>query len=127
MGAQFDGGALTEVWIGVNIGSLLPVDCDLFVGNSLPVRLLDAFPKSHISDVYTNRGASGIDGLVATASGCAMASGKCFVAIIGDMSFLHDLNSLALSRKVKSPFVVIVLNNDGGGVFNRLPLGTIAE
>ncbi|MDP0562418.1 MAG: 2-succinyl-5-enolpyruvyl-6-hydroxy-3-cyclohexene-1-carboxylic-acid synthase [Candidatus Endonucleobacter sp. (ex Gigantidas childressi)] len=127
MATQFDDNKLTEGWVAANLGSLLPADCGLFIGNSLPVRLLDTFSNSPIRNVYTNRGASGIDGLVATASGCAMVSEKYFVAIIGDISFLHDLNSLALSRQVKSPFIIIVLNNDGGGIFNLLPLDNIAE
>ncbi len=71
---------------------------------------------------YTNRGASGIDGLLATASGVAKNKGLETTLIIGDISALHDLNSLAIARTVASPFVVIILNNDGGNIFNLLPV-----
>jgi 2-succinyl-5-enolpyruvyl-6-hydroxy-3-cyclohexene-1-carboxylate synthase len=69
-----------------------------------------------------NRGASGIDGLVATAVGHAHASREPVVAFIGDVSALHDLNSLQLASMVETPLVLIVLNNDGGGIFRYLPI-----
>ena len=109
--------SLSEGWIGASLARLLPEDSGLFLGNSLPVRLVDTFSSGRLKHVYTNRGASGIDGLTATAAGCATASGKPLVFVVGDLSFLHDLNSLALARKVKTPFVIILLNNDGGGMF----------
>ena len=96
----------------------------LFIGNSLPVRLYDMFApiSSDSAKVYTNRGASGIDGLLATACGVAAAEGKPTTLIIGDISALHDLNSLAIARAVTSPLVIVILNNDGGNIFNLLPV-----
>ena len=118
---------LSEAWIGSRLADLLPEDCSLFVGNSLSIRLVDMLSTRITQYVYTNRGVSGIDGLLATAVGCAVASGKPLVCLVGDLSFLHDLNSLALARTVKTPLVFIVLNNDGGGIFNMLPLGLKEE
>lgn len=96
----------------------------LFIGNSLPVRLFDMYAPitADYANVFTNRGASGIDGLLATASGVAMADKKPTTLIIGDISQLHDLNSLAIARTVTSPFVIVILNNDGGNIFNLLPV-----
>jgi 2-succinyl-5-enolpyruvyl-6-hydroxy-3-cyclohexene-1-carboxylate synthase len=72
--------------------------------------------------VGTNRGASGIDGLIATASGHALGTGEPVVACIGDVSVLHDLSSLSLAARVETPLVIVVLNNDGGGIFRYLPI-----
>lgn len=96
----------------------------LFIGNSLPVRLYDMFAPITTSSahVFTNRGASGIDGLLATACGVAIAEAKPTTLIIGDISALHDLNSLAIARSVTSPLVIVILNNDGGNIFNLLPV-----
>lgn len=76
------------------------------------------------ASTYTNRGASGIDGLIATACGVARHSGRPTTLILGDLSALHDLNSLALARDCQSPLVIVVLNNDGGNIFNLLPVPT---
>lgn len=96
----------------------------LFIGNSLPVRLYDMFAPITASapSIYTNRGASGIDGLLATACGIAAHKGQATTLIIGDLSQLHDLNSLALAAKQQGPFVIVILNNDGGNIFNLLPV-----
>ncbi len=97
----------------------------LFIGNSLPVRLFDMFsPRGVASNIYTNRGASGIDGLIATASGLAKHKGDATCIVLGDISALHDLNSLAIAANIDTPFVIVVLNNDGGNIFNLLPVPT---
>lgn len=115
-------GSLTERWLGAYLTKLLSDDSCLFVGSSLPIRLLDMFSLAPAGQVYANRGASGIDGLVATAAGCAAGEKKFMVAVVGDLSFLHDLNSLQLLRQLNSPFALLVINNDGGGIFNLLPV-----
>ena len=74
------------------------------------------------TSVYTNRGASGIDGLLATACGIAAHKKQPTTLIIGDLSQLHDLNSLAIAAKQSSPLVIVILNNDGGNIFNLLPV-----
>tara|TARA_R110001583_G_scaffold58638_3_gene174591 strand:- start:212 stop:1963 length:1752 start_codon:yes stop_codon:yes gene_type:complete len=96
----------------------------LFIGNSMPIRLADMFMKKNQCQVFTNRGASGIDGLLASAIGIAKYSQKITTLVIGDTSFLYDLNSLALLKQLESPFIIIVFNNDGGAIFNHLPVPT---
>lgn len=101
----------------------LPESGILFAGNSMAIRLLDAVMGSRSTwQLFANRGASGIDGLLATAAGVAQGSGKPVTLFLGDLSLLHDLNSLLLLKQLNSPLVVIVLNDDGGGIFHHFPL-----
>jgi len=100
----------------------LPEQGQLFLGNSLVVRLVDALGKIPAGyPVYSNRGASGIDGLLSTAAGVQRASARPTLALVGDLSALYDLNALALLRQVSAPFVLIVVNNNGGQIFSLLP------
>ncbi|WP_429059981.1 2-succinyl-5-enolpyruvyl-6-hydroxy-3-cyclohexene-1-carboxylic-acid synthase [Aeromonas veronii] len=109
------------------------IEGQLFVGNSMPARLMDMLgePGKGPSRVMTNRGASGIDGLIATAYGFAQSarpgSDEPTTLLLGDLSALHDLNSLALLNKASRPLVVILLNNDGGSIFRMLPVPTEGE
>lgn len=117
---------LNEISVAQSI-CLWDSGADLFIGNSLIVRLVDMFGRLNGRNVFTNRGASGIDGLVATAVGVQHYRNKPLVLLLGDTSLLYDLNALALlSKKLLSekrlPFVVIVSNNDGGAIFDLLPV-----
>ncbi|WP_332401699.1 2-succinyl-5-enolpyruvyl-6-hydroxy-3-cyclohexene-1-carboxylic-acid synthase [Vibrio metschnikovii] len=94
----------------------------LFIGNSLIVRLVDMFSELKQREVFSNRGASGIDGLVATAAGVQRALNKPMLMLLGDTSLLYDLNSLALVRTPPKPLVIVVINNDGGAIFDLLPV-----
>lgn len=96
----------------------------LLVGNSMPIRDADmhAAPTTAPLTIAVNRGASGIDGLLATAVGHARAMGTMTFVHLGDLSLLHDLGSLALVRASPIPLVIVVVNNDGGGIFHFLPL-----
>ena len=96
----------------------------LMIGNSLPVRHLDTWASHRVRDVgvLSQRGASGIDGLIAGGAGAAAASGARTVALLGDVSFLHGAGGLALTRALTAPFVVVVLNNGGGRIFEQLPV-----
>ncbi len=117
------GGGLNEASLAHHIGRVLPNNGVLFLGNSLFVRLVDALgtlPENY--PIFTNRGASGIDGLVATVAGLSLGSNRPVVAMLGDISTLHDLNSLALLRKVNQPTVIFVINNNGGAIFDMLPV-----
>ncbi|QHQ49833.1 2-succinyl-5-enolpyruvyl-6-hydroxy-3-cyclohexene-1-carboxylic-acid synthase [Aeromonas media] len=98
----------------------------LFVGNSMPARLMDMLGETGTgpSRVMTNRGASGIDGLIATAFGFSLSRDEPTTLLLGDLSALHDLNSLALLGKGSRPLVIILLNNDGGSIFRMLPVPT---
>jgi 2-succinyl-5-enolpyruvyl-6-hydroxy-3-cyclohexene-1-carboxylate synthase len=110
-------GVCSTVWQSA-LGTLL-------VGNSLPIRIVDrvAGPRDELGvALFANRGASGIDGLVATAVGLGRIRGGPTTVLIGDISTLHDLNSLALLRAHSAPFVIVVVNNDGGSIFRMLPV-----
>lgn len=121
---NIDHGEFGEAQVVRAIASTRPGQQQLFIGNSLPIRLYDMYaPVSCDSAItYTNRGASGIDGLLATACGLAAHAGKPTTLVIGDLSQLHDLNSLAIARQLASPLVIVILNNDGGNIFNLLPV-----
>ncbi|WP_105902408.1 2-succinyl-5-enolpyruvyl-6-hydroxy-3-cyclohexene-1-carboxylic-acid synthase [Vibrio gangliei] len=115
---------LTECQLALRIDELVELmpNRELFVGNSLIVRLLDMLSKFENVNVHTNRGASGIDGLVATAAGVQRAQQSSMLTLIGDTSLLYDVNSLALLTRNNQPHVVIVTNNDGGAIFDLLPV-----
>lgn len=99
----------------------LPAETALFVGNSLAIRAMDAFGGGTDTPLtlYGNRGASGIDGNLATAAGIAAASGRPIVAMIGDQTLLHDAGSLALLAGRNA--IVVLLDNGGGHIFDHLP------
>ncbi|PSW03920.1 2-succinyl-5-enolpyruvyl-6-hydroxy-3-cyclohexene-1-carboxylic-acid synthase [Photobacterium lipolyticum] len=113
---------LTELTLAANLARWLPDTTELFLGNSLIVRLLDMCGKLPQTATFANRGASGIDGLIATAAGVYKARQAPLLCLLGDTSLLYDLNSLALLREVSHPVVVLVTNNDGGGIFDLLPV-----
>ncbi len=104
--------------------SMLPEDCVLFVANSLPVRHLDEF--SPISEkrleVLANRGASGIDGTLSTAAGFSATLSRPLVVVTGDLALIHDLNGLMALTRYAPNSTVVLINNQGGGIFNRLPI-----
>lgn len=122
------GGNLNETALAHHLERVLPNNGNLFLGNSLFVRLVDALcklPEGY--PVYTNRGASGIDGLIATMSGIAAGSKAPTVGVIGDISALHDLNSFALLRHITQPTILFVINNNGGAIFDMLPVEPAAK
>jgi 2-succinyl-5-enolpyruvyl-6-hydroxy-3-cyclohexene-1-carboxylate synthase len=111
-----------EPFVARSVSRSVPPDHGLVVANSMPVRDLDTYATAGGAavPVAANRGASGIDGTVATAAGFARGLGRPVTLLIGDLALLHDLNSLAMLRNVL--VVVVVLNNDGGGIFSFLPV-----
>jgi len=113
----FEGYALPEVV------EALPEGAALVVASSLPVRHLDQFvpPQTKRLRVFSNRGASGIDGTVSTALGVAAVC-RPTVLVTGDLAFYHDLNGLLALKRCGVRAVIVVLNNDGGGIFHRLPI-----
>ena len=118
-GAYFDGAVLHDVV------DLIPAGSTLFAGNSLPVRHLDQFGTPGAKPIFAcaNRGASGIDGNVSTALGAGAArSEKPLVAVIGDITLYHDMNGLLAVKRCGVPVTIVLLNNDGGGIFHRLPI-----
>jgi 2-succinyl-5-enolpyruvyl-6-hydroxy-3-cyclohexene-1-carboxylate synthase len=105
------------------LGELLPEGTLLYAGNSMPVRDLDTFLPSSARRLrcLSNRGANGIDGVVSSALGASAAGVGPVVLAIGDISFYHDLNGLLAARKHGLDLIVVLLNNDGGGIFSFLP------
>ena len=97
----------------------------LFVAASWPVRHLEAYaPQRNGLTVFGNRGANGIDGLIATATGIAIGSGKRTYALMGDIAFLHDLGGLNLGTDQSEPdLTIVVLDNNGSGIFSQLEQG----
>ncbi len=113
---------------GIIVGNLLNSLNEnnvVFLGNSLIVRHAMTYAIDCKAAIYGNRGVSGIDGNISTALGIAKGLQKEVVAIVGDLTFIHDLN--ALSSKEKRKLTVIVLNNHGGGIFRRLPISKEKE
>lgn len=113
---------LNELTLAAKLPGWLPDNCELFLGNSLIVRLIDMCGRLPQGATFANRGASGIDGLVATAAGVQKARQAPLLCLLGDTSLLYDLNSLALLKQVTQPLVVLVTNNDGGAIFDLLPV-----
>ncbi|AHY08430.1 2-succinyl-5-enolpyruvyl-6-hydroxy-3-cyclohexene-1-carboxylic-acid synthase [Serratia plymuthica] len=111
-----------EAQLAHRLPELLAENGQLFLGNSLVVRLIDALTRLPAGyPVFSNRGASGIDGLISTAAGVQRATAKPTLAVVGDLSTLYDLNALALLRQCSAPTVLIVVNNNGGQIFSLLP------
>ena len=106
-----------------------PPACGLFGASSMPIRDLDTFatPLPAGLAVAANRGASGIDGAVASAAGFAAGLERPVIALLGDLSLVHDLPSLSQLREIPAGLVIVVLNNRGGGIFSLLPLAQVRE
>ncbi len=102
---------------------LLPKESVLFIGNSMPIRDVDTFfeTQSKSFHMLANRGANGIDGVVSTALGTYAALKQPITLVIGDLSFYHDMNGLLAAKLMGIPLTVVLLNNDGGGIFSFLP------
>lgn len=120
-GSGMDG--LFEGRIFPELSKLLPSGSTLFAGNSMPVRDMDSFLPCSSRDLrlLCNRGASGIDGVVSSALGASAVSAGPTILVLGDLSFYHDLNGLMAARLHKLKATIIVVNNDGGGIFSFLP------
>lgn len=107
------------------LAALLPPAALLYAGNSLAVRALDAFwpGDAPAPRVLANRGANGIDGFVSSVLGAAAADPERPVfGLCGDLTFYHDLNGLLAARRPGVRALFVVLNNDGGGIFDHLPI-----
>jgi len=115
---------LSEQFAVQSIEERVLKESSFFFANSLSIRYADSlfFPREKLGNLYGNRGASGIDGLIATSIGIARGTKKRVLCILGDLAFLHDINSLALLEKYSLPITFLVLNNSGGGIFHYLSI-----
>ncbi len=110
--------------------SAIPSGSNFFIGNSMPVRDVDSFTPNSGKEVrvFVNRGASGIDGIISTASGIASKSNtKNNLLLIGDLSFYHDMNGLLSSKRNEIDLTIVVVNNNGGGIFSFLSISENSE
>ncbi|GAB3682033.1 2-succinyl-5-enolpyruvyl-6-hydroxy-3-cyclohexene-1-carboxylic-acid synthase [Salinarchaeum chitinilyticum] len=102
----------------------LPDRATVFASNSMPVRDLDRFvrPDDRRLSALANRGASGIDGIVSSTLGAASGGEEPVVGILGDLAFYHDMNGLLAAGRCGVDATIVVVNNDGGGIFHALPI-----
>jgi 2-succinyl-5-enolpyruvyl-6-hydroxy-3-cyclohexene-1-carboxylate synthase len=121
-GGAGDGDALSEPALARWLVAHLPATATLVVSSSMPVRDVEAFaaPRAEPPRLLANRGANGIDGVVSTALGVALAGGGPTVALVGDLAFLHDVSALVRSPGFTAPLTVVVADNAGGGIFSFL-------
>jgi len=115
---------LDEIATARLISRYIPTGHGLWLGNSMPIRDMDSygFSQSAVSVIGANRGASGIDGAIASAAGFAVGLQRPVTVLLGDLALLHDLNSLLLLNKINPPLIIVGVNNDGGGIFSFLPV-----
>ena len=104
--------------------ALATVDARLVVSSSMPVRDVEWFGPASATVVHSNRGANGIDGVIATAIGVAIGTDEPTVLLLGDVAFCHDQSSLTALAARQLPLTVVVVDNDGGGIFSFLPQRT---
>jgi len=123
--AIYDFNEFFEGRVFSELANLLPHGTTLYIGNSMPVRDLDTFFWSSERRVHimSNRGANGIDGVVSSALGASAVAAmhEPTVLVLGDLSFFHDLNGLLAARLHQLNLTIILINNDGGGIFSFLP------
>ncbi len=116
--------AINEIQIANIISEMIPVTEGLFLASSMPIRDMDMYgtASNKYSNIAGNRGASGIDGVIASASGFARGLNSGITLVTGDLSALHDINSLDLLSKCGQRVTIIIINNGGGGIFSFLPI-----
>ncbi len=115
---------LSEPAVAAELGVLLPEHATLFVASSMPVRDIETFwpVRADPPRVLCNRGANGIDGTVSSAFGAAAASRAPTVLLIGDVALAHDLSALLAARRLDLKLTIVLLDNEGGGIFDFLPV-----
>jgi 2-succinyl-5-enolpyruvyl-6-hydroxy-3-cyclohexene-1-carboxylate synthase len=119
---------LSEPRVAAELGMLLPAEATLFVASSMPVRDIETFWPSRPDPprVLCNRGANGIDGIVSSAFGAAAADDGPVVLLIGDVALAHDIGGLLAARRLGLKLTIVAIDNDGGGIFDFLPVSRVA-
>ena len=115
---------LSEPVVAAELGVLLPAEATLFVASSMPVREIETFwpIRNDAPRVLCNRGANGIDGIVSSAFGAAADGASPLVLLIGDVALAHDIGGLLAARRLGLKLTIVLLNNEGGGIFDFLPV-----
>jgi 2-succinyl-5-enolpyruvyl-6-hydroxy-3-cyclohexene-1-carboxylate synthase len=118
------GDELSEPFVARRLGALLPPEAIWFVASSMPVRDVEEFMAARDGGprILSNRGANGIDGTVSSAFGVAAAGSAPVVLLIGDVALAHDVGGLLAARRLGLKLTIVLLNNDGGGIFHFLPV-----
>jgi 2-succinyl-5-enolpyruvyl-6-hydroxy-3-cyclohexene-1-carboxylate synthase len=126
--AQTLGEDLSEPLVAARLGEWLSGETTLFVASSMPVRDVESFFPIHndLPRVLANRGANGIDGTVSSAFGAAAVGEGPVVLLIGDVALAHDIGGLLAARRLELALTIVLLNNDGGGIFHFLPVSELA-
>jgi 2-succinyl-5-enolpyruvyl-6-hydroxy-3-cyclohexene-1-carboxylate synthase len=116
-------GTLSEPALHLALGDAHTDGEIVYTASSMPIRDQEAFlPPSETDALFLcNRGANGIDGLLSSGIGAAWASGRPTTIVTGDLGLLHDIGGLATLREVSTPVRIVVIDNDGGGIFGFLP------
>ena len=119
---------LSEPLVAAELGAHLPAEATIVVASSMPIRDVETFfpARPDPPRVLSNRGANGIDGTVSTAFGVAAAGGP-VVLLIGDVALAHDVGGLLAARRLGLPLAIVLLDNDGGGIFDFLPVAREGE
>jgi 2-succinyl-5-enolpyruvyl-6-hydroxy-3-cyclohexene-1-carboxylate synthase len=114
---------LNEPRIAAELGTVLPPEATLVVASSMPIRDVETFFPARETPfrVLSNRGANGIDGTVSTAFGVAAAGRGPTVLLIGDVALAHDVGGLLAASRLGLKLVIVLIDNDGGGIFHFLP------
>ena len=115
---------LSEPLVAAELGSRLRGDATLVVASSMPVRDVETFFPARADGprVLSNRGANGIDGTVSTAFGAAAAAHGPVVLLVGDVALAHDIGGLLAARRLDLKLTIVLIDNDGGGIFHFLPV-----
>ncbi|HYV16631.1 MAG TPA: 2-succinyl-5-enolpyruvyl-6-hydroxy-3-cyclohexene-1-carboxylic-acid synthase [Conexibacter sp.] len=118
------GEELSEPRVAAELVAALPSEATLFVASSMPIRDVETFAAARdgAPRVLSNRGANGIDGTVAAALGAAAAGDGPVVLHIGDVALAYDLGALLSARRLQLALTIVLVNNDGGGIFHFLPV-----
>ena len=124
MVSDFEPDPVLEGAVAAVVTADAPDPATVFVSNSMPVRDIDRFAEPREGDltVLGNRGASGIDGVVSSALGAGSATDDPLVLLTGDLAYYHDSNGLLALERCGVDATVVLVNNDGGGIFHMLPI-----
>ncbi|HEU0019270.1 MAG TPA: 2-succinyl-5-enolpyruvyl-6-hydroxy-3-cyclohexene-1-carboxylic-acid synthase [Thermoleophilaceae bacterium] len=111
------------------IEGALPEDALVWVSSSMPIRYVESYFPSSPKPIrfLANRGANGIDGVIASAAGAAHASGRPTFVLIGEIALLHDVGGLLAARRAGIDLTIVCVNNGGGGIFDFLPVAEHAD